>query len=78
MTAALEVVQGGGGWWIMSSVDGVDNMGPYSTRAEAERDRVGVGRTLRALERGDDKWFDGASTINGRRHNGCTQGAQES
>jgi hypothetical protein len=30
------------GWWVKSSVPGVDDLGPYDTRGEATEDREGV------------------------------------
>jgi hypothetical protein len=39
------------GWWITETPPGVDEMGPYATRKEAESDRVGVERFLRIADR---------------------------
>lgn len=37
------------GWWITNTPEAVDEMGPYTTKAEAEEDRIGVQRSLEWL-----------------------------
>lgn len=38
------------GWWITNTPDGVDEMGPYATKGEAEEDLRGVKRFLKELD----------------------------
>ena len=38
-----------GEWWIIDTPEGVEPMGPYRTKAEAEEDRRGVERCLADL-----------------------------
>lgn len=38
------------GWWITDVPPGVEEMGPYFTKAQAEEDRRGVERTLKSIK----------------------------
>lgn len=38
------------GWWITNTPGDMGDMGPYTTRKEADEDRQGVERTLKSLE----------------------------
>ncbi len=44
----LELTKRSDGWWITNCPDGVDEMGPYTTKDEANDDLRGVHRTLKA------------------------------
>jgi len=35
------------GWWIVDTPDGIDECGPYTTKAEAEEDLRGIRRFLK-------------------------------
>lgn len=39
------------GWWITDCPPGVEEMGPYPSRKEAEEDRRGVQRSLDEFEK---------------------------
>jgi hypothetical protein len=45
-----------GKWWIVDTPEGVDEMGPYETRVEAEDDIRGVQRTLDDLDKKPGRW----------------------
>lgn len=45
------------GWWITGVPEGVDEMGVYSTKAEANDDMQGVKRFLKACDGGVDREF---------------------
>jgi len=36
------------GWWITVTEPGMEDMGPYTSRQEAQTDKIGVERTMRA------------------------------
>lgn len=46
------------GWWITDGPEGVDDMGPYDTKKEADSDRVGVARSLATINR-KNCWVSG-------------------
>lgn len=39
------------GWWVVGGPSGVADMGPYTTKGEADEDRRGVERWIRANKR---------------------------
>lgn len=49
------------GWWIVEIPDTVSECGSYGTRAEAERDRIGLERFFRHED--DAAWFNGNGRI---------------
>ena len=55
------------GWWIVGVPDTIDQCGPYTTRAEAEKDRVGMARAIR--HENDSRYWLGvlAPPANSRR-----------
>lgn len=53
----METIQRPDGWWIIGIPDTISECGPYSTRAEAEADRVGMSRFFRHWE--NREWFEG-------------------
>ena len=42
------------GWWITDVPEGVEEMGPYTAKAEANDDMQGVKRFLKACDDGVD------------------------
>lgn len=38
------------GWWITDCPEGVEEMGPYDSKSEADEDRRGVQRSLDELK----------------------------
>ena len=38
------------GWWITDPPPGVKEMGPYTTRGEADEDRIGLERFIRLTQ----------------------------
>ena len=45
-----ESVKRGDGWWVQGLPDGIEDCGPYSTKASAEEDRRGMLRTIKSKE----------------------------
>jgi hypothetical protein len=45
------------GWWIVDVPDTIDQCGPYATKADAEKDRVGLARFFR--HENDRSWICG-------------------
>ena len=41
----------GDGWWITDVPEGVEEMGPYASKAEAQDDMAGVKRAFDTLEK---------------------------
>lgn len=46
-TAGMGAEHRADGWWIVNTPPGVDEMGPYETKREADEDRVGVQRWIK-------------------------------
>ena len=45
-----ETVKLDGAWWIRGLPDGLEDCGPYPTKAYAEEDRRGMLRTIKSKE----------------------------
>jgi len=47
----MKSVERDDGWWITDTPEGVDEMGPYDNKKDADEDRRGVQRSLDELEK---------------------------
>lgn len=51
----MNLEQRADGWWIVGIPDSITECGPYSTKAEAEKTRRGLGEFFKRWQ--DPKWF---------------------